>query len=110
MLDVEHRRGEHERDEDRPSLRSVVFPCGGGPPEREREDPRGGRGGVGRSEEAGHMGHGPGGDRDYIFTYLLRSKLRFLIRVRGDRGLRTAQGVEPAIDLARSCPMLFCET
>jgi hypothetical protein len=51
-----------------------------------------------------------GGDRDYIFNYLLRSKLRFLIRVRGDRGLRTAQGVEPAVDLARSCPMLFHET
>jgi len=43
-------------------------------------------------------------------NYLLHNKLRFLIRVRGDRGLRMAQGVEPAVDLARSCPMLFCET
>jgi hypothetical protein len=51
-----------------------------------------------------------GGDRRYIFNYLLPNKLRFLIRVRADRGLRTAQGVESAIDLARSCPMLFHET
>jgi hypothetical protein len=51
-----------------------------------------------------------GGDRDYIFNYLLDSKLRFLVRVRGDRGLRTAQGIEPAVDLARSCPVLFYET
>jgi len=51
-----------------------------------------------------------GGDRDYVFNYLLDSKLRFLIRVRGDRGLRTAQGIEPAVDLARSCPVLFFET
>jgi len=51
-----------------------------------------------------------GGDRDYLFNYLLHSKLRFLVRIRGDRGLRTAQGIEPALDLARSCPALFFET
>jgi hypothetical protein len=51
-----------------------------------------------------------GGDRDYLFNYLLHSKLRFLVRVRGDRGLRTAQGIEPAVDLARGCPVLFYET
>lgn len=51
-----------------------------------------------------------GGDRDYVFNYLLHSKLRFLVRVRGDRGLRTAQGIEPAVDLTRSCPVLFYET
>lgn len=51
-----------------------------------------------------------GGDRDYLFHYLLHNKLRFLVRVRGDRGLRTAQGIEPAVDLARSCPVLFYET
>ncbi|MBE0713329.1 MAG: transposase [Candidatus Aminicenantes bacterium] len=51
-----------------------------------------------------------GGDRRYIFNYLLPNKLRFLIRVRWDRGLCTAQGIEPAVDLALSCPMLFCET
>ncbi len=50
------------------------------------------------------------GDRGYFFDYLLANKLRFMIRVRGDRGLRTAQGLESAVDLARSCPMLFNET
>lgn len=51
-----------------------------------------------------------GGDRRYIFNYLLPNKLRFMIRVRGDRGLRTAQGIDSAVNLARSCPMLFHET
>jgi len=51
-----------------------------------------------------------GGDRDYIFNYLLHSKLRFLVRVRWDRGLRTAHGLESTLDLARSCPTLFYET
>jgi hypothetical protein len=51
-----------------------------------------------------------GEDRDYLFNYLLHSKLRFLVRVRGDRGLRTAQGIEPALALARSCPVLSYET
>jgi hypothetical protein len=51
-----------------------------------------------------------GGDRGYLFNYLLPNKLRFLIRVRGDRGLRTAQGIDPAVDLGRSCPVLFNET
>ena len=51
-----------------------------------------------------------GGDRRYIFNYLLPNKLRFLIRVRWDRGLRTPQGIDSAVSLARSCPMLFHET
>ncbi len=51
-----------------------------------------------------------GGDRDYLYNYLLSNRLRFMIRLRGDRGLRTAQGVESAINLARTCPMLFNET
>ena len=51
-----------------------------------------------------------GGDRGYLFKYLLSNKHRFLIRVRADRGLRTAQGIAPAVDLARTCPMLFNET
>jgi hypothetical protein len=51
-----------------------------------------------------------GGDRGYLYQYLLHNKLRFLIRVRGDRGLRTTHGIEPAVDLARSCPTLFQET
>jgi len=51
-----------------------------------------------------------GGDRRYLYQYLLPNKHRFLIRVRGDRGLRTAQGIDSAVNLARSCPMLFHET
>jgi hypothetical protein len=51
-----------------------------------------------------------GGDRNYIFNYLLHSKLRFLVCVRWDRGPRTAHGLESALDLARSCPTLFYET
>jgi len=51
-----------------------------------------------------------GGDRGYIYNYLLPNKLRFLIRVRGDRGLQTVRGIESAVELARSCPMLFNET
>jgi len=51
-----------------------------------------------------------GGDRGYLFKYLLSEKHRFLVRVRADRGLRTAQGKALALDLARSCPMLFHET
>jgi hypothetical protein len=48
-----------------------------------------------------------GGDRGYLFKYLLSNKHRFLVRVRADRGLRTAQGQALALDLARTCPMLF---
>jgi hypothetical protein len=51
-----------------------------------------------------------GGDRGYLYKYLSSSKLRFLIRVRGDRGLQTPQGIASAVDLARSCPILFHET
>jgi hypothetical protein len=51
-----------------------------------------------------------GGDRGYLFKYLLSEKLRFLIRVRSDRGLETLQGQASALDLARTCPMLFNET
>jgi hypothetical protein len=51
-----------------------------------------------------------GGYRRHIYYYLLPNRHRFLIRVRGDRGLQTARGMESAVDLARSCPMLFDET
>lgn len=51
-----------------------------------------------------------GGDRGYLFNYLLANKHRFMIRVRADRGLRTAQGIDASLILARSCPMLFHET
>jgi len=51
-----------------------------------------------------------GGDRGYLFKYLLSEKLRFFVRVRADRGLQTAQGTSSALGLARSCPTLFLET
>ncbi len=51
-----------------------------------------------------------GGDRRHLYYYLLANKHRFMIRVRADRGLKTAQGIASAVDLARSCPMLFNET
>jgi hypothetical protein len=51
-----------------------------------------------------------GGDRGYLYNYLLASKLRFLVRIKGVRSLRTASGISSAVDLARSCPMLFNET
>jgi len=51
-----------------------------------------------------------GGDRRYLYQYLLPNKHRFLVRIRADRGLQTAQGIESAVNLARSCPMLFNET
>jgi hypothetical protein len=51
-----------------------------------------------------------GGDRGYLYNYLLHNGLRFFIRVRGDRRLQTTQGIESAADLGRSCPMLFNET
>lgn len=51
-----------------------------------------------------------GGDRRHLYNYLLPNKLSFLIRVRADRGLQTAQGIASAVDLASSCPVLFHET
>jgi hypothetical protein len=51
-----------------------------------------------------------GGDRDYLYNYLLSNKLRFLVRIKGIRSLRTVSGISSAVDLARSCPMLFNET
>jgi hypothetical protein len=51
-----------------------------------------------------------GGDRGYLFKYLLSAKLRFLVRLRADRGLETLQGHASALELARTCPMLFNET
>jgi hypothetical protein len=51
-----------------------------------------------------------GGDRGYLYNYLLSNKLRFLVRVKGIRSLRTVSGISSAVDLARSCPMVFNET
>ena len=41
-----------------------------------------------------------GGDRPHVYYYLLPNGHRFMIRVRADRGLQTAQGIEPAVELA----------
>jgi len=65
------------------------------------------------AEVVGHRGiwvMDRGGDRGYLYKYLLSEKHRFLVRLRADRGLRTAQGIASALDLARSCPTLFLET
>jgi hypothetical protein len=51
-----------------------------------------------------------GGDRRHLFYYLLANKHRFLVRVRADRGLETAQGTNSALELARTCPVLFYES
>jgi hypothetical protein len=51
-----------------------------------------------------------GGDRRHLYYYLLPNKHRFMIRVRADRGLQSSQGRASALDLARTCPMLFNET
>lgn len=51
-----------------------------------------------------------GGDRRHLYQYLLPNKHRFLIRARADRGLQTVQGIDSAVHLASSCPMLFHET
>lgn len=51
-----------------------------------------------------------GGDRSYLYNYLLSNRLRFMIRLRQDRGLRTVRGIDSALDLALDCPMLFTET
>jgi hypothetical protein len=59
ILDGQHRWGEHERDEDRPSLRVVVFACGRGSFKRERGDPNGDRNGIRRRPEAWDLGYEP---------------------------------------------------
>lgn len=51
-----------------------------------------------------------GGDRRHLYHYLLPNKHLFMIRARADRGLQTTQGIDSAVHLARSCPMLFHET
>jgi len=51
-----------------------------------------------------------GGDRRHLYYYLLPNRHRFLIRVRADRGLQTAQGISLALELAHSCPVLFHES
>ncbi|MGB8953513.1 MAG: transposase [Candidatus Aminicenantales bacterium] len=44
-----------------------------------------------------------------LFHYLLDRKLRFIIRLRGDRSLETEEGRRSALDVAQRCPTLFLE-
>jgi hypothetical protein len=50
-----------------------------------------------------------GGDRGYLFQYLLHEDYPFIIRLRGDRTVFTDQK-ESALEAAVSCPMMFNET
>lgn len=49
-----------------------------------------------------------GGDRGELFLYLSDRKLRFIIRLRGERLLEGTQA-EPAVEMARDCPALLTE-
>jgi len=49
-----------------------------------------------------------GGDRGYLYHYLLHEDLKFIIRVRSDRSLITDRKVS-AWEAGESCPMLFNE-
>jgi hypothetical protein len=49
-----------------------------------------------------------GGDRRYLYNYLLSERLKFIVRLKGDRDLVT-EAEEPALAVASSCPMLFVE-
>ena len=49
-----------------------------------------------------------GGDRGYLYRYLLPERLNFIIRARSDRTFLTDKR-ESALEAAGSCPMLFHE-
>jgi len=49
-----------------------------------------------------------GGDRGYLYRYLLHENLRFILRIKGRREVIT-DCKEWALDAAASCPMLFHE-
>ena len=49
-----------------------------------------------------------GGDRGYLYKYLLHEKLKFIIRLRADRTL-VADGEASALTIAEGCPGLFNE-
>jgi hypothetical protein len=49
-----------------------------------------------------------GGDRGYLYDYLLPRRLRFIIRIKGDRHL-VAETRGAALEIASGCPMLFHE-
>jgi hypothetical protein len=50
-----------------------------------------------------------GGDRKDLYRHLLKEKLSFLIRIRGDRKLLYRGKTRAAVDLARQCPLLYAE-
>jgi len=49
-----------------------------------------------------------GGDRGYLYRYLLHDDLRFIIRVRSDRMIATPR-TESVLEAAEECPMSFYE-
>jgi len=51
-----------------------------------------------------------GGDRGKLFNSLLKKRLRFIIRLKGDRDLVFRNRKRQAADLARRCKMLYAET
>ena len=50
-----------------------------------------------------------GGDRDYIFDYMLNNQLSFLVRLKKTRGLIYRGGAHPVLDLAVTCPLPYAE-
>jgi len=50
-----------------------------------------------------------GGDREELYQYLLHNKLRFLIRLKGDRMVKTTGEEQPAWEVAQRRPMLYTE-
>jgi hypothetical protein len=51
-----------------------------------------------------------GGDRGELFNPLLDGKLRFIVRLKGDRAVLFAGRARLADEVAASCPMRFAET
>ncbi len=64
--------------------------------------------GFGEDEKAGIWVMDRGGDRGYLYRYLLPERLSFIIRARSDRTFLTDKR-ESALEAAESCPMLFHE-
>ncbi len=50
-----------------------------------------------------------GGDRDYIFDYLINNQLSFLIRLKKTRDLIYREGKHRDLELALSCPLPYAE-
>lgn len=50
-----------------------------------------------------------GGDRNYIFDYLINNQLSFLIRLKKTRDLIYREGEHSVLELAMSCPLPYAE-